>query len=154
MLARNTLTLVRSSRVKSLSKMFGINKVIGSKKEWANHPYRKETDRPKYLLPEERAEMLKKAEADFLAEDNKGRLLEARHYRVEPRVEEDPIFGKTLPQLLDLTKASGSDLFYDDKSYDFDYLMKMYRYFTPARMSFLSRFRVLESCPIQNLKNC
>lgn len=125
MLGRKSITLVNYCRINTVHRMFGIKKVIGKQKEWANHPYRKETDRPKYLLPEEKADILKKAEEEFLAEDFKEKLLNARHFKVEPRVEEDPVFGRNLPKMLDLTKASGLELFYNDKSYDFDYLLRM-----------------------------
>lgn len=105
--------------------MFGVKRIPGEKRAWATHPYRKETDRPKYIVPEERIASLIEAEEEFGKQDFKSKLLEARRFKVEQRVEEDIIFGVDLPETLPLTRIDYSEMFVNEKNYAHDYLIKM-----------------------------
>ena len=125
MLSKASVTVLKSHNCCQIARAFGIKSVPGKKRAWSTHEYRPEIDRPKYIVPEERVAALKEAEAEFINQDFKSKLLEARHYQVEPRVEEDIIFGTKLPETLPLTRIDYSEMFVNEKSYAYDYLLKM-----------------------------
>jgi hypothetical protein len=111
--------------MQGLWRNFAINKVLGTKGEWLDKSNAEKTKRPEYIVPEERKARIKKADEEFVAEDFKEKLLGARHFKIEPKVEEDIIFGTNLPNLLELSKLNNVEMFLNVKSLDFDYHMKL-----------------------------
>lgn len=124
MLAKTGLRLVVYSKLHAMQRCFAINKVMGKRKEWFDERNAERTKRPQYIVPEEKKAIIKKAEEEFVAEDFKEKLLGARHFKIEPKIEEDIIFGTELPNMLDLSKLDNQEMFLNPKSLDFDYLMR------------------------------
>lgn len=125
MLAKTSARLMGLSRAQYLLRTFAINKVINKRKDWYDETHAEKTRRPEYIVPEEKTARVKKAEEDFLVEDFKEKLLGARHFKIEPKVEEDLIFGTNLPNLLELSKLDAAEMFRNDQPVEFDYLLRL-----------------------------
>ena len=95
------------------------------KKAWFDRTFEKKESKNRYLRPEEIKDYKKKQVEAYYAEDYKNKLLEARVVQSEPIVENDYVFGTTLPQLLDLDKTHPLELYGTPKLNDYHFLMQM-----------------------------
>lgn len=109
-----------------LRRFFGVKRVVSPVGEY-NDPSNegKSFKRPPYVIPEvKKAEKAKAIEIKE-KEDNKNKLLMARAFTQDTRVEDDRVFGTNMPTLLPLTKASGKDMYFSDKPIDYETLIEV-----------------------------
>ena len=113
-------------RFNRVCRPFIVFNVVSEKKEWFDTTHEQKTAKKrKYVRPEDIKEYKKKQEQAYHEEDYKNRLLGARVVEREQIVENDYIFGTSLPGMLDLTKSIPAEMYMNYKHQDYDRLIDM-----------------------------
>ena len=110
----------------ALKRPFAVRSIASGRKEYHDTTYSEFTERKHYLHPEPQKEKAAKRKEAKAKEDFKNKLLEARRVVQEAKVETDYVFGEDIPTLLSLSKSTAKEMYFSDKSYDFDYLLALY----------------------------
>lgn len=104
-----------------------IKKVISKRKDWFDPTYSEQTPEQDkiFIRPEEKKVFLRQRMDSFYDEDHKNKLLGARIIEPQVVVEDDLVFGQNLPDLLDLSKATASEMYGVEKQQNFQKLIDL-----------------------------
>jgi hypothetical protein len=119
------ISRVSRSLFRNLTSGFAYKPTVASRKEWFDTTHENLAKKQSYIRPGDVKKTESQKQEREGKEDFKNLLIEARVMKAEVVIEEDKIFGFNLPSELPLNKKNSKEMYYSDKSPDFQYLIAL-----------------------------